>query len=62
LLHHSDRAWEYTSGDDQARLAAQGIVGSMSRRGDCCDNAMVESFFATLKRELVYRERWTTRA
>jgi len=62
LLHHSDRGGEYTSGEYQARLAAQGIVCSMSRRGDCWDNAVVESFFATLKRELVYRERWTTRA
>ena len=62
LLHHSDRGGEYTSGDYQARLAAHGIICSMSRRGDCWDNAVVESFFATLKRELVHRERWATRA
>lgn len=62
LLHHSDRGGEYSSGDYQARLRAAGLVCSMSRRGDCWDNAVVESFFATLKRELVHRERWATRA
>lgn len=61
LLHHSDRGAEYTSGDYQARLIEAGIVGSMSRRGDCWDNAVVESFFATLKRELVPEARWATR-
>ena len=62
LLHHSDRGCQYASADYQARLAAHGIVCSMSRRGDCWDNAVVESFFATLKRELVHQERWATRA
>jgi transposase InsO family protein len=62
LLHHSDRGAEYTSGDYQAQLAQAGIVCSMSRRGDCWDNAVVESFFATLKRELVSGARWTTPA
>ena len=62
LLHHSDRGSAYASGDYQARLAAAGIVCSMSRRGDCWDNAVVESFFATLKRELLSRGVWTTRA
>jgi putative transposase len=62
LLHHSDRGCQYTSADYQARLQAAGIVCSMSRRGDCWDNAVVESFFATLKRELVHRERWATRS
>ena len=52
----------YASGDYQARLAAVGGVPSMSRRGDCWDNAVVESFFATLKRELLARHRWPTRA
>ena len=61
LLHHSDRGSVYASGDYQARLAAAGIVPSMSRRGDCWDNAVVESFFATLKRELLARHRWTSR-
>ena len=62
LLHHSDRGSVYASGDYQARLAAVGVVPSMSRRGDCWDNAVVESFFATLKRELLARHRWPTRA
>jgi putative transposase len=52
LLHHSDRGSTYTSGDYRARLAAHGIACSMSRRGDCYDNAVVESFFSTLKSEL----------
>lgn len=62
LLHHSDRGSVYASAEYQARLAARGIVCSMSRRGDCWDNAVVESFFASVKRELVHRERWATRA
>lgn len=61
LVHHSDRGSQYASGDYQARLAAVGIRCSMSRRGDCFDNAPVESFFSTLKRELVYRQRFVTR-
>lgn len=61
LLHHSDRGSVYASADYQARLATTGLVGSMSRRGNCWDNAVVESFFATLKRELLARHRWPTR-
>ncbi len=61
LVHHSDRGSQYASGDYQARLAAAGIQCSMSRRGDCFDNAPVESFFSTLKRELVYQQRFATR-
>jgi transposase InsO family protein len=61
LLHHSDRGQTYTCGDYRAALQAAGIAVSMSRRGDCWDNAVVESFFATLKRELVSQERWATR-
>jgi putative transposase len=61
LLHHSDRGSQYASLDYQALLATRGVRGSMSRRGDCWDNAVVESFFATLKRELLERERWQTR-
>src|SRR3989449_3535806 len=49
LLHHSDRGSQYASGDYQRALAKHGIVCSMSRRGDCWDNAVAESFFATLK-------------
>ena len=62
LLHHSDRGSQYASGDYQARLAAHGLVGSMSRRGNCWDNAVAESFFSTLKIELVYTTDWATRA
>lgn len=61
LLHHSDRGSVYASADYRARLTALGMRRSMSRRGDCWDNAAVESFFATLKRELVARRRWPTR-
>ncbi|MGE3527196.1 MAG: IS3 family transposase [Gemmatimonadales bacterium] len=60
LLHHSGRGHTYTSGEYQDRLTATGIRISMSRRGDCWDNAVVESFFATLKRELVAQEHWIT--
>lgn len=52
LLHHSDRGARYTGSSYQRLLAAHGGIASMSRRGDCWDNAVVESFFATLKTEL----------
>jgi putative transposase len=61
LLHHSDRGSQYASGDYQAVLADQGIVCSMSRRGNCWDNAVAESFFATIKVELVHDAAWATR-
>ncbi len=51
LLHHSDRGCTYTCEDYQTYLTGQGITCSMSRRGDCYDNAVMESFFATLKKE-----------
>ena len=53
LIHHSDRGVQYTSGDYRAALAAAGVACSMSRTGDCWDNAAMESFWSTLKRELV---------
>jgi len=62
LFHHSDRGVQYASAAYQARLSAHGIIASMSRAGDCWDNAVVESFFATLKRDLVRSARWATRA
>ena len=62
LLHHSDRGSQYASGDYQKVLAENGIVCSMSRRGNCWDNAVAESFFATLKVELVHDATWATRA
>jgi transposase InsO family protein len=58
LLHHSDRGAQYASDAYQALLAAYGIEASMSRTGNCWDNAVVESFFSTLKRELVHHERY----
>jgi transposase InsO family protein len=61
LIHHSDRGVQYASGDYQVELAAHGIKCSMSRIGDCWDNAVVESFFATLKKELIHQEHHSTR-
>lgn len=52
LLHHSDRGSQYASGEYQALLASAQITPSMSRKGNCWDNAAMESFFATLKAEL----------
>jgi transposase InsO family protein len=60
LLHHSDRGSQYAAGPYQQLLTTHGITASMSRKGNCCDNACVESFFGTLKRELVYHRRYTT--
>ena len=57
LLHHSDRGSQYASASYRGRLAARGIAVSMSRRGDCWDNAVVESFFGTLKQELIHPAR-----
>lgn len=62
LLHHSDRGMHYTATSYQRLLTRHGITASMSRRGDCWDNAVVESFFATLKTELVVDAQWRTRA
>lgn len=62
LIHHSDRGSTYTAGDYRKRLEREGMVCSMSRRGDCWDNSVAESFFATLKKELVDRVRFKTRA
>jgi putative transposase len=61
LLHHSDRGSQYASGDYQRLLKSSGIVCSMSRKGNCWDNAVMESFFATLKTELVYHRNYETR-
>ena len=62
LLHHSDRGSQYASIAYQRALAQHGIVVSMSRRGECHDNAVVESFFGTLKTELIHRQTWPTHA
>lgn len=61
LLHHSDRGVQDASGAMAALLTAQGAAASMSRRGNCYDNAMMESFWATLKAECFHGERPATR-
>jgi putative transposase len=62
LIHHSDRGVQYACSEYRAALAAHGIEASMSRIGDCWDNAVAESFFATLELELIADSRWRTRA
>jgi transposase InsO family protein len=62
LLHHSDRGSQYASEDYQAWLTKYQIQGSMSRTGNCYDNAPMESFFATLKTELVHHCHYQTKA
>lgn len=61
LLHHSDRGSQYASREYRNALDEMGAIASMSRLGDCWDNAVVESFFATLKIELMFDSRWKTR-
>ena len=61
LLHHSDRGTEFTSERYQAALREFGIEISMSRTANCWDNAAMESFFATLTKECVNRQRFQTR-
>ena len=58
LIHHSDQGALYTSRAYQRLLTAYGLVSSMSRKGNCYDNAVVESFFSTLKNELVHEQRF----
>jgi len=55
LLFHSDRGVQYASGDYRSALAQAGLTASMSRKGNCYDNAAMESFWSTLKMEMVYR-------
>jgi putative transposase len=62
LLHHSDRGVQYASDDYQHLLARHDIAASMSGRGDCWDNAMMESFWATLKTELIHLQSDATRS
>jgi transposase InsO family protein len=61
LMHHSDQGSQYTSTEYRDALSQLGITVSMSRKGNCWDNAVAESFFATLKNELVHRRRWRNR-
>lgn len=62
LIHHSDRGSQYCSVDYQSELRRNGIRISMSGKGNCYDNAMVETFFKTLKSELVWRTTFHSRA
>jgi len=62
LLFHSDRGVQYASADYRSALTQAGLVASMSRKGNCYDNAAMESFWSTLKLELVYRRDFQTRA
>ncbi|MDQ2852597.1 MAG: IS3 family transposase [Actinomycetota bacterium] len=62
LIHHSDRGSQYTSHNYQKRLRDNHIISSMSRKGNCWDNAVAESLWATIKRELTDGESWVTRA
>jgi len=61
LIHHSDRGAQYLSDDYQALLKKHGISCSLSGAGSCYDNAVVESFFASLKRERIKRRKYRTR-
>lgn len=61
LVHHSDRGTQYTSFDFGRTLRASGVLASMGSVADAYDNAMAETFFATLKTELIYTRSWSTR-
>jgi putative transposase len=60
-IHHTDRGSQYCAGDYQKRLNNLGFKTSMSGKGNCYDNAAVETFFKTLKAELIWRHTWQTR-
>lgn len=62
LLFHSDRGVQYASADYRAALANACLTASMSRKGNCYDNAFIESFWSTLKMDLIYRRAFDTRA
>jgi transposase InsO family protein len=62
LIHHSDRGSQYASNAYRQLLEGYGMKMSMSRKGDCWDNAVMESFFGTLKKELAHHRRYRTRA
>jgi putative transposase len=61
IIHHSDRGSQYASHDYQKLLKDNDIISSMSRKGNCWDNAPMESFFHTLKSEWVFRFKYKTR-
>ncbi|MDG1431961.1 MAG: IS3 family transposase [Paracoccaceae bacterium] len=60
-IHHTDRGSQYCSNEYQRRLSKHGFKASMSGKGNCFDNSMVETFFKTLKAEQIWRNRWHTR-
>jgi len=62
LVHHSDQGSQYVALVFSHRLREAGIVQSMGSKGDCFDNAMIESFFCSLKKDLIYRSSWPTKA
>ena len=62
LIFHSDRGSQYTSAQYRALLSQHGMIQSLSRPRQCWDNAVAESWFATLKMELIHRQSWATRA
>ena len=61
LIHHSDRGSQYCSGDYRKLLPDHKIVASMSGKGNCYDNAMVETVFKTIKSEMIWRTIWQSR-
>ena len=61
VIFHSDRGCQYTSRDFAELARANGVVLSVGRKGECWDNAVAESFFATIKRELIDTRSWPTR-
>ena len=62
LIHHSDRDSQYAALEYQALLESEGIITSMSRKGNCYDNACIESFHSIIKKELIHHERYKTRS
>ena len=60
-IHHTDRGSQYCSNEYQRRLSKHGFKVSMSGKGNCYDNSMVETFFKSIKAELIWRNRWDTR-
>ncbi len=61
LIHHSDRGAQYASKDYRERIATMEMTGSMSRKGNCYDNACIEAFHSVLKKELIYQTKFKTR-
>lgn len=61
LIHHTDQGRQYSSTAYQAVLEHHGMIASMSRRGNCYDNAVAESFFSSLKNELIHHSTFRTR-